>query len=158
MSGIDFSPPSYRAASSDLTISVSPLGLVELADEEFEVQKAVKTLIKEKVIQSAHDCSDGGLFITLLECSMPNGLGFNINSDDSIRKDAFLFGEAQSRVIVSVKKENEDAFIDLMMESRAEFEYLGDVGGKELIIDEESFGTVAEMKNSFDISLGELLK
>ena len=37
MSGMDFSPPSYRAASSDLTISISPLGLVELADEEFEV-------------------------------------------------------------------------------------------------------------------------
>ena len=35
--GIDFSPSSYRAASSDLTISISPLGLVELADEEFEV-------------------------------------------------------------------------------------------------------------------------
>jgi hypothetical protein len=34
---IDFAPPSYRAASSDLTISISPLGLVELADEEFEV-------------------------------------------------------------------------------------------------------------------------
>ena len=142
---------------SFLNIKNTPAPAFNL-DEEFEVQKAVKTLIKEKVIQSAHDCSDGGLFITLLECSMPNGLGFNINSDDSIRKDAFLFGEAQSRVIVSVKKENEDAFIDLMMESRAEFEYLGDVGGKELIIDEESFGTVAEMKNSFDISLGELLK
>jgi hypothetical protein len=37
MSFLDFSPPSYRAASSDLTISISPLGLVELADEEFEV-------------------------------------------------------------------------------------------------------------------------
>jgi len=37
MSFTDFSPPSYRAASSDLTISISPLGLVELADEEFEV-------------------------------------------------------------------------------------------------------------------------
>jgi hypothetical protein len=37
VSAIDFSPPSYRAASSDLTISISPLGLVELADEEFEV-------------------------------------------------------------------------------------------------------------------------
>jgi hypothetical protein len=37
MSMMDFSPPSYRAASSDLTISISPLGLVELADEEFEV-------------------------------------------------------------------------------------------------------------------------
>ena len=37
MSFLDFSPPSYRAASSDLTVSISPLGLVELADEEFEV-------------------------------------------------------------------------------------------------------------------------
>jgi len=37
MSFMDFSPPSYRASSSDLTISISPLGLVELADEEFEV-------------------------------------------------------------------------------------------------------------------------
>ena len=37
MSYLDFTPPSYRAASSDLTISISPLGLVELADEEFEV-------------------------------------------------------------------------------------------------------------------------
>lgn len=37
MAYVDFSPPSYRAASSDLTISISPLGLVELADEEFEV-------------------------------------------------------------------------------------------------------------------------
>ncbi len=127
-------------------------------DEEFEVQKAVKTIIKERVIQSAHDCSDGGLFIALLESAMPNGLGFNISSDDSIRNDAFLFGEAQSRVIVSVKKGDEDKFIDLMMESRAEFEYLGDVGGKELIIDEEKFGTVSEFKNTFDNSLGELLK
>ncbi|MEI6487772.1 MAG: phosphoribosylformylglycinamidine synthase subunit PurL [Bacteroidota bacterium] len=127
-------------------------------DEEYEVQKAVKSIIKAKCIQSAHDCSDGGLFITLLECAMPNGLGFNINTDDSVRNDAFLFGEAQSRVIVSVKKEDEDAFIDLMMESRAEFEYLGDVKGKEIIIDEESFGTVADFKNIFDTSLGNLLK
>ena len=127
-------------------------------DEEFEVQKAVKTLIKEKVIQSAHDCADGGLFITLLESAMPNGLGFDISSDGDIRKDAFLFGEAQSRIIVSVKKSDEDKFIDLMMASRAEFEYLGDVKGKEMIIDDESFGTVAEAKTIFDSALGELLK
>jgi phosphoribosylformylglycinamidine synthase len=127
-------------------------------DEEYEVQKAVKTVIKERVIQSAHDCADGGLFITLLESAMVNGLGFNIGSDEEVRKDAFLFGEAQSRVIVSVKKSDEDKFIDLMMASRAEFEYLGDVTGKELVIDEESFGTVAEAKSLFDSSLGELLK
>ena len=126
-------------------------------DEEYEVQKAVKTIIKERVIQSAHDCADGGLFITLLESSMANGLGFDISSDEEVRKDAFLFGEAQSRVIVSVKKSDEDKFIDLMMASRAEFEYLGDVKGKEMIIDEKSFGTVAEAKELFDTALGKLL-
>lgn len=126
-------------------------------DEEYEVQKAVKTIIKERVIQSAHDCADGGLFITLLESAMTNGLGFDISSDEEIRKDAFLFGEAQSRVIVSVKKSDEDKFIDLMMASRAEFEYLGDVTGKEMIIDEKSYGTVAEAKELFDTALGKLL-
>lgn len=126
-------------------------------DEEYEVQKAVKTIIKERVIQSAHDCADGGLFITLLESAMTNGLGFDISSDEEIRKDAFLFGEAQSRVIVSVKKSDEDKFIDLMMASRAEFEYLGDVTGKEMIIDEKSYGTVAEAKELFDSALGKLL-
>ncbi len=127
-------------------------------DEEYEVQKAVKTLIKERIIQSAHDCADGGLFITLLESAMVNGLGFDISSDDDIRKDAFLFGEAQSRVIVSVKKSDEDKFIDLMMASRAEFEYLGDVTGKEMIIDDKSFGTVADAKKLFNSALGDILK
>ena len=127
-------------------------------DEEYEVQKAVKSLITNKVIQSAHDCADGGLFITLLESAMPNGLGFDISSDEEVRKDAFLFGEAQSRVIVSVKKSDEDKFIDLMMASKAEFEYLGDVKGKEMIIDDQSFGTVAEAKQVFDTALGDLLK
>jgi phosphoribosylformylglycinamidine synthase len=127
-------------------------------DEEYEVRKAVKTIIKERVVQSAHDCADGGLFITLLESAMTNGLGFDISADSEIRKDAFLFGEAQSRVIVSVKKSDEDKFIDLMMASRAEFEYLGDVKGNEMIVDEESFGTVADAKKIFDSALGELLK
>jgi phosphoribosylformylglycinamidine synthase II len=127
-------------------------------DEEYEVQQAVKKAIKERIIQSAHDCADGGLFITLLESSMLNGLGFDISSDETVRKDAFLFGEAQSRVIVSVKKTDEDKFIDLMMATQAEFEYLGDVKGKEMIIDGESFGKVSEAKTIFDNALGELLK
>jgi len=127
-------------------------------NEEFEVQNAVKIIIKEGLIQSAHDCSDGGLFITLLESAMINNLGFNISSIEEIRKDSFLFGEAQSRVIVSVKKSDEDKFIDVMMATNAEFEYLGDVQGKDMIIDEKSFGTVAEAKVLFDEALGELLK
>lgn len=127
-------------------------------DEEYDVQQAIKVLIKEKVIQSAHDCADGGLFITLLESAMPNGLGFDISCDEEVRKDAFLFGEAQSRVVVSVKKDDEDKFIEIMMQAGVDFSYIGDVKGKELIIDDESFGTVADAKNTFDTALGELMK
>lgn len=127
-------------------------------DEEYDVQQAVKELIKQKVIQSAHDCADGGLFITLLESAMPNGLGFDVSCDEDIRKDAFLFGEAQSRIVVSVKKDDEDKFIEIMMQAGVDFTYIGDVKGKEMIIDEESFGTVAEAKQIFDTALGELMK
>jgi phosphoribosylformylglycinamidine synthase len=127
-------------------------------NEEYDVQQAVKKVIQAGLVQSAHDCADGGLFITLLESAMPNGLGFDINTDETVRKDAFLFGEAQSRVIVSVKKQDEDKFIDLMMSTQAEFEYLGDVKGNEMIIDGESFGKVSEAKKLFDTTLGELLK
>ena len=118
----------------------------------------LKKCIKEKVVQSAHDCADGGLFITLLESSMPNNLGFDISSDDNIRKDAFLFGEAQSRVIVSVRKKDEDKFFEVLSDSKVDFSYIGDVTGKEMIIDEESFGTVAEAKKVFDSALGDMLK
>jgi phosphoribosylformylglycinamidine (FGAM) synthase-like enzyme len=71
-------------------------------DKEYAMHQVVKELIKHKVVQSAHDVADGGLYIALVESAMPNGLGFDIETDSSIRKDAFLFGEAQGRVVVSV--------------------------------------------------------
>lgn len=126
-------------------------------DEEYNVQAAVKELIKAKLVQSAHDVSDGGLFITLLESAMPRGLGFDISTDDEVRKDAFLFGESQGRVVVSVTKENEDTFINLLMNQEVDFSFIGEVKGKELMIDDESFGSVADAKALYDNSLGELL-
>ncbi|MGL5889768.1 MAG: phosphoribosylformylglycinamidine synthase subunit PurL, partial [Bacteroidia bacterium] len=58
-------------------------------DEEYNVQQAVKAAIRAGIVQSAHDCADGGLFVTLLESAMPSGVGFSISSDASVRKDAF---------------------------------------------------------------------
>lgn len=127
-------------------------------DEEFNLQEAVKSLIQNKLIQSAHDCSDGGLFITLLESAMPRGLGFDISTDIDFRKDAFLFGEAQSRVLVSVKKEDEDKFIEAMMNQKVEFNFIGEIKGKEMIIDEDSFGMVEDAKTSYDTILESYLK
>lgn len=124
-------------------------------DEEFEVQLAVKSVIKEKTVQSAHDVSDGGLFITLAESAMVNNLGFEINSEKNIRKDAFLFGEAQGRVVVSVKKEDEIKFVDELKKHKVKFSKLGFVKGKEMRVDGESFGAVAEAKEVYDNSLAE---
>jgi phosphoribosylformylglycinamidine synthase len=110
------------------------------------MQQTVKELIKHRVIESAHDVADGGLYIALLESAMPNGLGFDIETDGVIRKDAFLFGEAQGRVIVTVAPEEQERFIEQMATSETEFSLLGTVNNGFLNVDEEPFGHVTDIK------------
>jgi phosphoribosylformylglycinamidine synthase subunit PurL len=126
-------------------------------DEEYNVHKAVRKLITSKLIQSAHDCSDGGLFIALAESGMPRGLGFDISTDPDFRKDAFLFGEAQGRVLVSVRPGDEDKFLELMMSEEAEFNFIGQVTGEEMLVDEDSFGTITDAKEIYDTAIEKIL-
>jgi phosphoribosylformylglycinamidine synthase II len=126
-------------------------------DEEFDVQQLVAKLIKAGLVNSAHDVSDGGLFITLLESSMPRGLGFSVECDEDIRKDAFLFGEAQGRIVVSVSQDKLDDFVEMIAETEVDFYNLGEVSGDEIMIDGESFGKVAEYSNSYNNSLSDIL-
>jgi len=100
-------------------VKESPAPMFDL-DYEFSLHQVLKKLIASKLLQSAHDVSEGGLFIALAESAMHNGFGFNINTSPTYRKDAFLFGESQSRVVVSVKPEHKEAFekhcqIDFML-------------------------------------------
>ena len=122
-------------------------------DVEFELQQSVSSLIKEDLIISAHDVSDGGLFITLLESSMANNLGFSINSDHNIRKDAFLFGESPSRVVVSIDNCNKKAFETLLLKTKTSFHQIGTVTEGDLLVDGELFGNVSDYKQKFDTSL-----
>ncbi len=122
-------------------------------DEEFEVQALVRKLIDNQLINAAHDVSDGGLFITLLESAMAGNIGFNIESDSDIRKDAFLFGEGQGRIVVSVSPEQLDEFIAIIADADVEFTNLGSTGGTDLIIDDESFGTLEDFRNSYDSAI-----
>jgi len=137
-------------------ISASPAPYFDL-DKEYDLHQVIKQLIKSQLIQSAHDVSDGGLFITLVESSLPNGFGFDITSDNSIRKDAFLFGEAQGRVVVSVSSENQERFIELLATSEVEFSLLGEVSDGYLTIDEESFGHITDAKLVYDNVLHAIL-
>lgn len=122
-------------------------------DEELALHKAIKALIKSNLINSAHDVSEGGIFVTLIESAMAGGRGFNIESDPNVRKDAFLFGESQSRVIVTVPADRENAFINLMMKQDSEFAVLGDVKGTQVIIDGQKWGTVNSWKERYDNAL-----
>jgi phosphoribosylformylglycinamidine synthase len=150
----DISSSEYLASYHGVRASSTPA--FDL-DKEYEMQDAIKKLIRAGVVESAHDVADGGLFITLLESAMPNGVGFDITTDSECREDAFLFGEAPSRVVVSVRETEEDAFLDLMKESQVPFSLLGHVTKGEIRVDDTSYGEVAEYKDIFDNALAKRL-
>ena len=148
---------SSQYLSSYHKIKKSPAPYFDM-DKEYEMHQIVKELILHKVIQSAHDVADGGLYINLLESSLPNGLGFNISSDSEIRKDAFLFGEAQGRVVVSVAPADEERFVEMMATSETPFSLLGTVSHQgNLFVDDELYGNITDIRLVYDNVLHSIL-
>lgn len=146
----DINSSEYLYAYHKVKQSPSPYFNLE---EEYALQNQLKHLIQNGLIQSAHDVADGGLFISLFEAAMPNNLGFEVDTDSDFRKDAYLFGEAQSRVVVSINPENQDEFIEHMTASGLDYTFLGEVKGKDILIDGENFGSVEANKQEFDTAL-----
>lgn len=136
-------------------VEFSPAPHFEL-DEEFDVQQKVASLIQQRLIESAHDVSEGGLFIALLESGFNRELGVDVvASDYKIRKDGYWFGEAQSRVIVSVKANKQAAFLQAM-EGFA-FEELGEVTTGSVEVDGMNWGRITEWKEKYDNAIANLL-
>jgi len=115
-----------------------------------KLQKTVRQLAENQLINSAHDISNGGLLITLIEAALELNLGFDITTDAENRSDAFLFGEAQNRIIVTVSPEHEIDFIDFMIETKFPFLTLGHVTKGGLRVDDESWGNITEAKELFE--------
>ena len=126
-------------------------------DVEYDMQQTLISLIRKGTIESAHDVADGGLFMTLLESSFTNNLGFEIIGSSEVREDAFLFGEAPSRVVVSVTETGEDAFLDALKDSKTPFMLLGHVTQGKLVVDDKDFGMIADYKEIYNNSLAEKL-
>lgn len=141
---------SSQYLSKILNVTHSPAPHFDLEDE-FKLQQKVLTLIKNEVIQSAHDISEGGLFVTLCESSFNRALGFSISLSKSIRTDALLFGEGQSRVVVSVKSENVKEFEKLAL--GISFEKIGIVTAQEVIINGTSWNSIEEWKDLYNSSI-----
>jgi phosphoribosylformylglycinamidine synthase subunit PurL len=150
----DISSSEYLATY--LGIKESPAPYFNL-EKEFNMQKAVQGLIENKLINAAHDVSDGGLYVTLVEMSIPQDLGFDIVTDAEIREDAFLFGEGQGRVVVTLPEEMGDHFIEFMLGMNVNITLLGHVTKGKMQVDEEHFGFISEAKAIFQNALGNIL-
>ena len=101
-------------------------------DEEKSVQSACLAAIRSRLVQSAHDVADGGLATCLAESvifSAGPGADVALEASQTIRLDALLFGEAQSRIVVSVAPANEDAFVRIAVSHGARATRLGVVTG-----------------------------
>jgi phosphoribosylformylglycinamidine synthase len=114
-------------------------------DQEIQLHKGIAGLIEHRLILSAHDVSEGGLYQCLKESALAGKIGFEVYSDDDIRTDAFWFGEGQGRVVVSVPEEHEDDVVDLLAELEVPALYLGEVGGNSLVFDGEVWHTMDEL-------------
>jgi phosphoribosylformylglycinamidine synthase len=106
-------------------------------DEEASIQEAALAMIRSGLVRSAHDVSDGGLAVCLSECALhSDGLGAEISIDlpDGVRLDAALFGEAQSRIVLTTDDSDGQKLVDLASRWPVEVRRIGTVGGGRLSI------------------------
>ncbi len=106
---------------------------------EKAVQETLLSAIRAGIVKSAHDCADGGLAVTLAECCIANRdkmMGAEIYITDDIRTDALLFGETQSRVVVTTSKDDGEKLVDLCITHKIPVAAIGRVVGERLTIND----------------------
>ena len=105
---------------------------------EQAVQKTALKAIEKGLVNSTHDCSEGGLAVALAECCISNKdkmIGANINKlNYDMRLDVLLFGESQSRIILSCSKDSVEKVRKIALEFKAPFYVIGKTGGRVLRI------------------------
>lgn len=127
-------------------------------EEEYNMQQALATLIKEKMIVSAHDISEGGLMVSLLEKGFFNELGFDVNASTvNIRKDAYWFGESQGRVVVTVSPENAENLATKFKALQINCVKLGVVTNGSIIIDGDDWSNMAVWKLKYDTAIENII-
>ena len=126
-------------------------------EKEMILQKTILSLIENQHIQSAHDVSDGGLYVCLIESGIVRNLGFDIFTNHHFRQDAYLFGESQSRVVVTVSPDNKEKF-EKILQDKISFTLLGEVTDGKIIIDDLDFGSINKVKEDYLSAIENILE
>ena len=128
-------------------------------DEALALNAVVAKLIAAGHAVSVHDVSEGGLFVSLLESAMPNELGFALDGPPaSIRADAYLFGEAQNRVVVSVAAADRAGVASALSDSEVPHAFVGSVTDGSISVGDISFGEVAAYTEAYQSALAQRLQ
>lgn len=133
-------------------VAFSPAPFLDL-DTEKTLQDSLYEAITSGMIVSAHDVSEGGLFVTLAESAMQGKIGFDVCTESDFRKDAWLFGESQSRVAISVKAEVADKVAEHFEKSGVKCTRIGTVKGNSMVIDSVDFGGVNQALETYNNAL-----
>lgn len=126
-------------------------------DFEVKLHAALRTLIDRKFIACAHDVSDGGLFTALVEMGSPRGLGFDVESDSEVRLDAFLFGEAQGRIVVTTTEADQEDFLDVLAEAGIPVTLLGHTTKGKCVVDGQHYGFISEYETAMETAIPEAM-
>ncbi len=137
-------------------VEYSPCPHFEL-DEEYAVQMAVYGAITSGLLQSAHDISEGGLFVAALESAMAGKLGFDVCTLSGMRNDAWLFGESQSRVLVSVSADKKAAFETAMQQAGVSAMHIGTVQTAGVVVNGNSWGEVSDFATPYNTVIVEAI-
>jgi len=127
-------------------------------DLEIRTQKLCRLGIKNKIIKSAHDVSDGGVAVNIIESCISGGIGASINEEIINRWDAALFGETQSKIIVSISPNDINELTILANQNSVPIKSVGKVGGDSVIFSNLISITLEEVTKKWDTSLENLLK
>ena len=122
-------------------------------EKEISVQKLCRNLIQHDLVKSAHDCSEGGLAVAIAESCIKGEIGFKGEFETRGRWDVQLFGEQQSRIVISVKKDNIDEVMQLCIDYQVEVLNLGSVGGERLYVPGLLNVSVAEISEAWMVGL-----
>ncbi len=129
---------------------------------EKAVQEAVRALIRMRLVQSAHDCAEGGLAVNLAESCFDSLLGAEIDfGATGLRPDELLFNESQSRIVISVRKANAAAVLALLEWRGVPARRLGSVTAGDVLAvaaDGASFQwQVKDLRDSWSGAIGSLM-
>jgi len=123
-------------------------------DKEAALQKCIVKLVNEGLIESAHDCSDGGLAVALAESAFPNGIGARLElASGGLAAEFLLFGEDASRILISCAGESVGRIQEVAVECGIAADVLGETIPEkiEIVVDGRQVvaAAVSELKEAW---------